>query len=141
MMLDRDQFINKIFEKHKLAIADNDPILGLIALNDVMLEHYIQQFEAALERLNQNILNSSQQNALAMKDHTEKIFGQAVYGLDQVLRSRTAAIEYAFQQHLAAIDKIHNSAKKFRDTTLFTAFGFFLASAIIVYFWATLSTR
>jgi len=91
-MLDKDQLIRQVAEKHKVILGEDDPVFGMLALNDLIMQHYSSHFEAAVARLEQVVLTTATANAALVRQQSEATLGQALYGFKKILEDGTGQL-------------------------------------------------
>jgi hypothetical protein len=54
-MMKTESILQKIKEDHNIGLSENDPIFISVAINDIILSNYIDQFQELLENQKRNI--------------------------------------------------------------------------------------
>ena len=60
MMLDRDQLIKRVAEKHRLVLTEDDPLIASVTLHEVIFESYNEELIHRLEEQNARVLANLQ---------------------------------------------------------------------------------
>ena len=56
MMIDRDQLIKRVAEKHRLVLTEDDPLIASVTLHEVIFESYNEELIHRLEEQNAKVL-------------------------------------------------------------------------------------
>ena len=78
MELDRERLIQEVAARWGLVISKDDPIIGAVALNDVVLDLHMGRLSAALEEQTTRLDSLNQQQINASKQIAKKIIGEAL---------------------------------------------------------------
>lgn len=78
MELDRERLIQEVAARWGLVISKDDPIIGAVALNDVVLDLHMGRLSAALEDQTTRLDSLNQQQINASKQIAKKIIGEAL---------------------------------------------------------------
>ncbi|MCX6131885.1 MAG: hypothetical protein NTX25_22855 [Proteobacteria bacterium] len=60
MMLDRDQLIKRVAEKHRLILTEDDPLIASVTLHEVIFENYNEQLIQRMDEQNSRVLAALQ---------------------------------------------------------------------------------
>ncbi|AKH22390.1 hypothetical protein [Sedimenticola thiotaurini] len=78
MELDRERLIQEVAARWGLVISKDDPIIGAVALNDVVLDLHMGRLSSALEDQSTRLDSLNQQQINASKQIAKKIIGEAL---------------------------------------------------------------
>ncbi|HYX37833.1 MAG TPA: hypothetical protein VE954_32420 [Oligoflexus sp.] len=60
MMLDRDQLIRRVAEKHRLVLTEDDPLIVSVTLHEVIFEHHSAELIQKMDEQNVRVLSALQ---------------------------------------------------------------------------------
>lgn len=58
MIIDRDQLIRRVAEKHRLVLTEDDPLITLVTLNEVIFENHTQELVKKMDGQNARVISS-----------------------------------------------------------------------------------
>ncbi len=79
-MIETQVLIQEIQKKHQVTLKLDDPIFVAVALNDLLLSHYLEKFQALLE----------EQNKLVVSEGIERLNQASFMGSEMINRSLEA---------------------------------------------------
>ncbi len=60
MMLDRDQLIRRVAEKHRLVLTEDDPLIASVTLHEVIFEHHHELLVKSMDEQNARVVTALQ---------------------------------------------------------------------------------
>lgn len=72
MMIDRDQLIRRVAEKHRLVLTEDDPLIALVTLNEVIFEGYAAELLQKMDEQNAKVHASLQMIVAAAKNEQQR---------------------------------------------------------------------
>lgn len=76
-MIETQVLIQEIQKQHQISLKPDDPVFVVVTLNDLLLSHYLEKFQAQLE----------EQNKLVASQGIERLNQASVMGSEMVNRS------------------------------------------------------
>jgi hypothetical protein len=79
-MVETQVLIQEIQKKHQITLKPDDPVFVVVTLNDLLLSHYLEKFQAMLEA----------QNKLVVSEGIERLNQASAMGSEMINRSLEA---------------------------------------------------
>jgi DNA anti-recombination protein RmuC len=108
-MMETQVLIQEIQKKHQITLKPDDPVFVAVTLNDLLLSHYIEKFQALLE----------EQNKLVVSEGIERLNQASAMGSEMINRSLEAlcqTLEENTQQFADQIVLMNNTEEQKQNT-------------------------
>jgi len=102
-MLNRDQIIDTVAEKHKFIIDKDDPILATLAVHQVILDEINKKFSESLSGLQENLETVTANYTEVSKELGNNIIGEALNRFSEELESSNDLQKKIFEDKMAGI--------------------------------------
>ena len=98
MELNRERLIQEVAARWGLVISKDDPIIGAVAINDVVLDLHMGRLSAALEDQTTRLDSLNQQQINASKQIAKKIIGEALALATTEIRQQAKQVQQQTDQ-------------------------------------------
>ena len=120
-MIDKSELIRAIAERSKIFISDEDPILGVFAVNDVILEEGANTAAAVLQKQNEELVRGIQD---IMERHQgwikqENESSSKYHG--QIVREAQIRFDLSIDETIDAIKRWHGEVAQMKSSTWLAA--------------------
>ena len=138
-MLDRDQLIKRVAEKHRLVLTEDDPLIASVTLHDVIFENYNQQLIQRMKEQNVSFLATLQSVIANARADQKKDQEKLLQTLNSLHQKNLADYEKVTENCLASLMTLTEEAKASKcgakmATRIGVAFGimFFCANLYLL---------
>ncbi len=107
--MDVKQLITEVAKRHHVMLGPEDPIFVTLTLNELVLSHYIEQVQAALDQAQVQTAAATSQQLETAKETTSKIMTDAAVYLSEQMQATGNALQ---AQLLEAVQKTLESSQK-----------------------------
>ncbi len=141
MMLDRDQLIRRVAEKHRLVLTEDDPLIASVTLHEVIFESHSEQLIQRMDEQNTRVLAALQTTIANARAEQKKEQERLLQTLSVLHQSSLADYRKVTENCLAAIRALSleaNAGKQYAwiAAAISVAFGLLFFSAnLYLIFW------
>ncbi len=121
MSLDTDRLIAEVAQKHGIVISADDPIISVVALNDVILDQHTARSDAALIEFEKRLLAIKKESAVQSREIASTVIGTALALAKKEIHTEAALASQVFvdeiQKQLKASQTSHSENGALKRST------------------------
>lgn len=91
-MIETQVLIQEIQRKHQLTLKPDDPVFVAVTLNDLLLSHYLEKFQAMLEAQNKLVVSEGIERLNQASAMGSEMINQSLEALSQTLAESAVKI-------------------------------------------------
>ncbi|WP_373533443.1 hypothetical protein [Vampirovibrio sp.] len=100
-MMETQVLIQEIQKKHQITLKPDDPVFVVVTLNELLLSHYLEKFQALLEKQNKLVASQGIERLNQASAMGSEMINRSLEALSQTLAEKTVKLT---NEHPSEID-------------------------------------